>query len=373
MKIGIITYSCAQNYGAVLQTYALYSVLKEMGHDVFVVDYIPERYQIGVEGYEDKYLEHTNFWKKNKLLMYIWKRTRYKCMKDNMKIFRDFLNKNVVLSKTYYSYEELLKETPEADLFVTGSDQVWNSDFLWGEKIDLPYYLAFSNGKKISYASSFGKTKLTNEEKPLIYNELRKYSHISVREKSGKNIVNELGLEAVDVVDPTLLYGGERFKAMAGEQTVQNPYILVFQITYDKRLVAMAQRLAKKVGKELVVIIPKMEDKLKAKKHSIVLPKVEDWIAYFANTDYVITDSFHATAFSIMFHKNFTVNMAAGYNSRLNNILDHAGIENCKLETLDFNVLLKQYEHSIDYKYAADNVKQWVNISRNWLEEAIND
>ena len=151
MKIAMITFSCAFNYGAVLQTYGLYSYLKNRGHEIYVIDYIPDRYNLDAENYADMAIKRTRLWKYIPFSKTVWKKTRLAQMKQNRANFRQFLEKNIELTHKYFSFEELSKDVPDADLYITGSDQVWNPDFVWEGLIDKPYYFAFLSDEAKKY------------------------------------------------------------------------------------------------------------------------------------------------------------------------------------------------------------------------------
>ena len=374
MNIAIITYSCAFNYGAMLQTYGLYSYLKESGHTPTVIDYIPERYNIDSPDYADKAMSRTRLWKYFPVLKPLWKRIRLSEMKTNRSIFRSFLEKNVHLTKRYYSLDELQASPPCADIYITGSDQVWNSDFIWSGVIDEPYYLAFlpDSIPKISYASSFGKNRLKEEERNVTQKYLAKYKSLSVRESSGLSILSNLGLLAAEVADPTILAGPETFRKLVLDKTPQKPFMILFLITYKDYIHDMCREVAEKNGVELITIIPDVYQGKKCRSSDkLVLPTVEEWIGYFKEASYVVTDSFHATAFSIMFERQFSTCTAAGYNGRITNILKKVGLEERSLIEINKEALDRHINIPIDFEKPMEKLRKWQKESREWLDNSI--
>lgn len=215
-----------------------------------------------------KILAITSFWKRNVITRYIWKKTRFANIVNNSSVFRTFLKEHISLTRLYRSMQELTSDIPQADLYITGSDQVWNSDYTLDKKPDLPFYLAFlpDDCKRISYASSFGKNDITEEEKRIIQPLLKKYSALSVREDSAKTIINDMGINATVVCDPTLLCNPLEYDKIIGDtQILESDYVLLFMIGFDKKLYSIANDFCKLPGKELVVILPDCYDKNKCR------------------------------------------------------------------------------------------------------------
>ena len=377
MKIAMITFSCAFNYGAVLQTYGLYSYLKNRGHEIYVIDYIPDRYNLDAENYADMAIKRTRLWKYIPFSKTVWKKTRLAQMKQNRANFRQFLEKNIELTHKYFSFEELSKDVPDADLYITGSDRVWNPDFVWEGLIDKPYYFAFlsDEAKKISYASSFGKSKLTDSELEIAKKYLSKYNYLSVREKTGVDVIKAMGLDAVEVADPTVLAGREVFSELAKKNSwMDMPYMVLFQITFHQELYEACKSIANKNGLKLILLIP---DVFQASnldyEGKIVLPSVEEWIGYLENAAYVVTDSFHATVFSIMFERPFSSYAMAGYNGRIYNILNKLDLDKRILLKADISQLEADFEIEIDFNIVKEKFYIWKKESGDWLNKVVED
>ena len=373
----MITFSCAFNYGAVLQTYGLYSYLKNRGHEIYVIDYIPDRYNLDAENYADMAIKRTRLWKYIPFSKTVWKKTRLAQMKQNRANFRQFLEKNIKLTHKYFSFEELSKDVPDADLYITGSDQVWNPDFVWEGLIDKPYYFAFlsDEAKKISYASSFGKSKLTDSELEIAKKYLSKYNYLSVREKTGVDVIKAMGLDAVEVADPTVLAGREVFSELAKKNSwMDMPYMVLFQITFHQELYEACKSIANKNGLKLILLIP---DVFQASnldyEGKIVLPSVEEWIGYLENAAYVVTDSFHATVFSIMFERPFSSYAMAGYNGRIYNILNKLDLDKRILLKADISQLEADFEIEIDFNIVKEKFYIWKKESGDWLNKVVED
>ena len=217
MKIGIITFHWAANYGAVLQTYALQRAIEKMGVDVEIIDYMPKQYE-------------RKWWKF--LISRNLQSMQYK-LKDymkNKKIQRDVEGK-LYLSQHYESAEKLKSNPPMYDLYISGSDQIWNEFFtLQGEgKLTLSYFLDFvpKGANKISYATSIGATKLCAEYWKNTLPLLKEYRSIGVREASAQELLEEKGIKAVTLPDPTLLIEAKDYDELFLKMPAKTTYYVL--------------------------------------------------------------------------------------------------------------------------------------------------
>lgn len=366
MKLALITLSCAHNYGAVLQTYALSQYLISLGHRVEVIDYITERYNMDAP---DFVCRSTRRWSRNAFTVLLWKLSRHQWELKSRDIFRAFLQQHVQMSRRYFSNRELKADPPVADAFLTGSDQIWNSDFSWDQKIDLPYFLDFAsdNIPKIAYASSFGKEKLNTAENDDVLTRLIRFKALGVREESGRKIIEELGLQATVVADPTLLCDRACWASIAAPRKVQTPYLLLFQIFPDRELMKLADQIAAKRKLKVVIVSPNYLDMKKIHRKVDYLPTVEQWISYFEYADFVLTDSFHATSFSLIFHKQFLTSTRAKYDSRILGFLKQLGIENRAIHEFTDPDIHRLADEEIDFHLVDEKYKKFVANSAEWL------
>lgn len=368
MNINIITYSCAVNYGAVLQTYGLYKYLSN-NYDVQVIDYISERYN-----YESpEYVYSTGKWKTNALLRTIWKKTKLRKLIKNRKKFREFVINNMKMTDSYYSCEQLEKEMCNSDIFITGSDQVWNSEYTYKNMVDKPYYLCFlrDDAIRLSYASSFGRSSIEEDEAREVSKYLSKYKAISVREESAKRIIQSMGLDSTVVADPTILCDVKAYYELMKDVDIERGYILLFLIGFDKNLYKMLRRVAKINHKRLLVVVPSLFDNPSVFQDKVVLPRVEEWLKYIESADYVVTNSFHASVFSILFNKQFSSYLKVANNGRIEDLLLHTGLVNRGMTEVNFDVLMTQYKSFIDYSPVNCKVDEWRLYSRKWLDEQL--
>lgn len=312
-KVGILTFHNALNYGAVLQTYALQQTISQLPAKVEIIDYrcpqIEKQYRsiLGAGKKIDR-IKHG--------LMYF----QY-CQRN--RIFAHFCNHRLKLSKQYFiSQKELLKVNSQYDFFVVGSDQVWNA-FITG--LDETYLLNFvdNNRKKISYAASFGFPELPDEWKPRYKLLLESFYGLSVREQQGADILGNLtGRDAHVHIDPVLLMKADEWKRIAAPIKEQN-YIFVYLMAKTETILKFIEELANQTGYKVIWFGPGLRRPIRAKYIRTGSP--EEFLGYLLNASYVVTNSFHGTAFSILFHKAFFIELLPrqhNSNSRLEQILN---------------------------------------------------
>lgn len=346
MKVGILTYHDANNYGAVLQAYALLAKLKELGHNVYVIDRVRtfKGWRYWYHGYS--YKHH-----------FSWCR------------FKEFCKYKLSPKTSMYKTTELIKKDfPNLHLnaVVVGSDQVWRDTFMGHN-----FFLDFVSGdcKRISYAASFGLSEWTNSGPFTLKAKrlLQKFDKISVREKTGVDICkNVFGVNAELVLDPTLLWNADfyiqtllRNEGNARENAVVASYIL--GKNKDQQLAV--QTFAKK---EKLKNVNLLDVKSFFKGHYTV----EEWLQQIRAAQYVITNSFHATVFCILFHKHFVVlDNKSGGSDRIITLLEAVGLRSLLIETSED--LLATLNIPIDYEKVDKKIAELRMNSLNFLKSAL--
>lgn len=362
-KIGIITILKTNNYGAELQAFALQKKLNLIGYNAEIIDYLfyknknHKREKISYPFY------HFPFKKKIKeYILPMYEKIRsiphYKELKLRNKGFEKFHEKYTKFSaQTYKSYSQLYDQAPDYDIYCVGSDQVWNPNCYTSLN---PYFLTFApKGKKrISYASSFGISSIPNNAKSFYRKGLIDLNAISVREKTGTYLIKELiGKEAKVVVDPTLLLTVNDWRNIANYSKVPNfQYILLYVLKDSTYITQIAQKLSKELDIKIVRICKGAfkQDKRNSGIINIIDAAPDDFIGLFSKAQYVLTNSFHGTVFSILFNKNFYTILKKGKdnNSRQIDLLNNLGIENriiyesetIKTSTINYTFCNKQIE-----------------------------
>lgn len=349
MKISVITLQNVSNYGSVLQAYATQVFFQSLGYQVEMVDYWRRNMidqNIAQDLVEHKNLKLKKYWGKSNILKLLAKDFLYLKIKNNAKPFRDFVKKNIVITRiSYTSYEQLKENPPIADIYCVGSDQVWNSG--WNGNFDLSFYLCYApEGKrKIAFSSSFGVETISQDEGQKIKNSLRDFSFISVREKSAITLLNDIGISNVYwFLDPTLLIDKKQWETLVKKNFIKKEkYILVYQLNENSFFDQAVEETSKMTSTKIIRLEYKQSKK---NGEHIVRPSISEWITYFYYADYVITDSFHATAFSINFEKQFVNILPSKYGTRITSVLELCGLLNRKINRIEDIVTLVS---SIDY------------------------
>lgn len=316
MKIGILTFHRAYNYGAVLQAYALKKVIETLGADVEIINYKCDqvdldhhpRYSIkkmgpvrGVIGFYGRFAKSL--------------------------VFEAFSKRRLDLGKEYT--KETIKELEgQFDVFIAGSDQIWSNKF---SGFDTTFLLDFveDRAKKYSYAASFGFSAFPEGTKETYEKYLRTFERLSVREDSAAALLRkECDLRASVHLDPTLILGAERWKAFCQPPQRQNKkYILIYTIQPPVNLISYAKRLAEETGAELLYLSNSYRQHQEIKHIRLVSP--EEFVGWFLGAEYVLTNSFHGTAFSIIFGRKLVVEIETQHslNTRSRDLLQLCGLE----------------------------------------------
>lgn len=321
-KVGIITMHKVLNYGSALQAYALQYVIEKMGHDVEIIDYI----------YPNEY--HQQFVHKpcalRRLISYTIEMLRGFPRKKRMKAFEEFYKENLKLSRTYKSKEELHNAPPKYDVYMTGSDQVWNPKSIHE---DTSFMLSFTDSpNKVAFSASVAKGEIPEKYKKLYATELRKYKHICMREKRGAELVESLiGYKPEVVLDPTLLLGPSEWNVLSQKSKIEikSPYILIYVLEYSFNVYPYMYDLIKHVQQQLdmkLVVLGMSTKHAMNLSNKVILhdASVYDFVKVFANASLVITDSFHGTAFSLNLNVPFysVVNNDEKSDSRVVDLLN---------------------------------------------------
>lgn len=372
MKASVITLHTVDNYGSVMQTYATQQILKKCGYDVEFVDYW--RRDNLPKSRAERMLEGSTL-QKLKPLWGINNFTRgatiaiLKMMLENRKspMWR-FLEEKVQLTKVRYcSYEELEANPPIADVYITGSDQVWNS--IWNQGIDKTYFLDFAPKDKprVAFSASIGRESLDAEESLETKELLKKYEAISVREQSAVDLLESMGIKSTLILDPTLMLDADVWRELATPVKQANPYLLIYQLNPNKQMDEYAECLAKRKGWEIVRIGFGQSDRKKAGT-CVMLPSVENFLGLFCSATCVLTDSFHATAFSLNLGRDFISVLPGRFGTRITSVLKLTGTENRLLTDYDdFDIADRNIDKAM--------VKKLLHEKRadgyKWLKEAL--
>lgn len=357
-KIGIITFHRAKNYGAVLQAYALQHTLEQLGSDCEIVDYKCENIDNGYKPFQ--------FSKTDPIKSILKSLVMYRKRAKKIEQFSSFYNNYLKISDKTYSNSDISECKNLYDAFISGSDQVWGPG-KEGINPDSIYFLSFADdNQKYSYAASFGVADISDVKAMQLRPLLKNFQSFSVREKSALNIVKKItGKNGVCHIDPTLLLKKDEWQKISVKK-IDKPYILVFNVKPVKSLIDFAEKLSKKTEIPVVYITDNPQKKRKNFTY-VAAPTVEEFLGYFANADYTVTNSFHGTAFSVIFHKNMFVEYetAKGFNHRAKNLLQTIGINReikdgeAVTTDIDWNKVdnILQAERKLSLDYLKDIIK----------------
>jgi hypothetical protein len=355
MKIGIMTFWWSKdNYGQQLQCYALQKYLRDAGHDAYLIRYdMSSDFTPAPKKYIWKRI--LKYFNPIKLYAYLLHKKRVAAVakeniKNNERIFEEFRNKYIKQTeKKYHYYRELKENPPEADVYIVGSDQVWNVDcFPSKERQIKAYFLDFGNSsvKRISYASSICKEKLSDETVNMITPLLQKFSYVSVREKSDLDLCKLCGIDGAEwVPDPTMLLNADVYRALYVNEVLRKPnkqYCFLYFLSNDCDFsLKTMYDWAKKKNLEIVYV----SANLRVDKYKKTYATVPEWIYLLEHAEYVITNSYHCSVFSLLFKKNFGVislsRERVAENSRFDSLFEQFQLEKRFLDS-DFSVLDKE-------------------------------
>lgn len=357
MRVLIITlHNILNNYGSVLQGFALCKFLNDKGYDAQVIDYCP-KYKT------NKLSVARNLLVKFIFLPYYIKRTRK---------FQNFIvNNNTLTQKQYKSYNQLQKAPPKADIYIAGSDQIWNSIFPCGK--DPAYFLEFvKSGYKISYAASFGRDNIPVKELLMIKEKIKDFKRVSVREESGKNQLKKVGVKNVQhVADPVFLLSKKDYLKLINTKkgkisTKYQKYVLVYAVERNDLLSSVVSGIATNLRLK-IISIGGFSKKCNSDKFDRTAGP-EDFINLINNASFVVTSSFHCVAFSLIFKKNFAVVLPSKNPARLENIIATVGLEDrvIKRSSLINNILAP-----IDYSEPSKKLETYIQQSKSYLIDTL--
>ena len=344
MKIRIITIHGIPNFGSVFQTYALCKYLKDLGYsDTEVIDYNPA------------------YFKAHTLRARIGKLLNFKSYVLRTKKFCDFNKGNIPLTRQRFRNLDQLKQYNfDADVYIAGGDQLWNVYHDCGN--DDAFKLTFTSGKKISYATSMGQTDFTNQQLMDLAEKLKCFSFISVRESSSVDMLKSVGINAVHCVDPVFLLDKNDYDKFI--RPVNQPrYLLVYLVTPSELLERCIQYLSKKY-KLKVILCSGFSKKCTCDEFLKELGP-DEILSYIKNAEIVLSSSFHATAFSLIFKKQFfTILPDQHTNERIVDLLKTWKLlgrivgDNTDIREM-LNIRL-EYDAATDYNIMISNSKDYL-------------
>ena len=359
MRIGLLTFHDAHNYGAMLQCYALQQYLITQGHEVEVINYCPEFY-------------HKQY-KKHKILPFLGKNPirTIKSLYYNVYLYNKRCNAFIKFHKRYLHLSHYAKADnipSDYDAYIVGSDQIWNPELTNG--FDKIYFCDFNFPKEkrkyISYAPSMEKQHLTEQEIQYLTQTLNQFDALSVREYSLISLLQPLTKKRIhQVLDPTLLVSPNVWINLTNQfKKPQQPYVLLYQIRENVDVRENAYKLAKEINGYVIELTARI-DRHYPTKYQTFSPL--NFINLFRYAEYVLTTSFHGTAFSIIFERNFfTFKLHDNFDNRSYSLLKAIELESRYINPNNTIKLDK-----IDYSEVNKRLESLRKKSREFLNEAL--
>lgn len=320
-KIGILTYHTGYNYGASLQAYALQTTVKKYVDDCETINFETERFKSSRE----------MFCKNPKRLKeYIKVLTRIpyrKSLKKRQELFDNFLN-CMNVSPLYRTEKEVIDNAENYETIICGSDQIWNLS----KEIDAPaanpiFFLNFpKKQRRISYAASFGKwIKEAPENEDMFMPWLKQFDYISVREKDGVDYLKSRNINCELVLDPTVLLDAQEYDVICRERLIDKKYILLFAWNCNRDVIKVAKKISKELKLPVINIVPPPRALFSGIKRKLdVGPR--EFLSLVKHAEFVVTNSFHGTAFSVTYEKPFVSVVTGEADSRMKSLLSQLGL-----------------------------------------------
>lgn len=362
-KIGILTFHGAHNYGSVLQSYASVHTLRKLGYQPEIIN-LRNRAQL------DAY----RIFNTGSRIYNLFRVLIYPRLASRKRKFEHFINKVLPVSpREYRSGAELNVDELDYDIYYTGSDQVWNPAC---QDFEPAYYLDFVKNRRptVAYAPSLGKGRFDEEDKAMIAALLPGVDHVSCREESGVRLLAELGRkDAVQVCDPVLLLTKEEWSEFAVAPRRKKKYILAYFLNNNHGDRSQLDALRRKTGFDVILLNDYIKDFFKPGIRMKLDASPQEFLGLIRDAEIVYTNSFHATAFSVIFRKEFYTAIAASENVHNNN--DSRKIDFLKSLGLE-DRLIRNGEtigsrHVVDYGSVEPKLAGLREKSLNYLTNAL--
>lgn len=358
MKIGILTFRWADNYGAVLQAYALSSVLRSLGHDVEFLNYIPQL--------------HRRNWIANWGL----RSMTFSKMVPLRLAFMQFRRKYLPATPIASTMGAIGILASRHDAWIVGSDQVWNGKLHNG--YDPVYFLDFGNHVaplRISYAACFGEPEQPKDSQFDIRKHLVNFTSISVRNRFSGRLVSQIADRESDVVlDPTFLWGfGELIPPLQGRVSAKtSEYILVYALSADHRemMETVVGETVRQTGLDVICIWPTAH--LQGTASKMVYPGPIGWLSLFKNAKYICTDSFHGCCFAIKFGKQLLC-WSGARSQRITELLMDLGMTGRLMQSDSPSEVTAQLAHETDYRPVHLGLQERTSESLDFLKRSLSD
>lgn len=357
-KIAIITFHYAYNYGSALQAYALKTLLERKKYEINIINFLYKK------DFEQYRLFRTNIYYKwpKAFIADILFFNQNKKRKENFEIFaKKYFN---LTQKRYYNYKDMKELNDKFDIFICGSDQIWNLDCTQG--VEPAYFLKFANKDKlkIAYAPSLSHIKFSRNYNEDLKEAIKDLDYISVREESTLPLIQPLTEKKVSVVlDPTLLLDQKDYELIISREKQKSEYVFVYMLEYNDELIKYCNEFGNKRRIKIIYITNSKFSGIKGENAFGIGP--DKFLKYIKEAKYIITNSFHATVFSIIFNKKFVTFTTKRSSSRMVDLLDELGIPE-RIYNEKFNI-----DKDINYDKVQEKLIDMRKSSLEYLSKAL--
>lgn len=354
MKVGILTFHRSYNFGAVLQCYALYETLKQINNDVYVIDYRPQylstpKPKLSIRTFINRhpYIAIHN---------YLFNKRRYE-------LFEGFIKEHFNLTQTIFSYAEFIDLSKNFDYIFIGSDQVWNFKYNQGDEI---WFGVEGKCNFVTYAASAGDAVFSKSELSFLLNRIDYFKAISLREKVLSDKLSAYKRKEYPVVlDPSLLANPTLWEKWYNTG-IKGNYVVVYQGRQSDRLFEIAEKISKLYIDCVVVALDNMPN-VKKLGYKPYAASPDSFVGIIKNARCVVTNSFHATVFSVICHRPFyCIEMDDGSDERNRSFLSLIGLDCRFIKNFSNNMQI-----DIDYRYSSQAIIRYRESSMNFIFKSL--
>lgn len=348
--IGILTYHTGYNYGASLQAYALQTVVTQMGHKCEIINFEPARFKASREMIT---MRPTRL---KECIKIVSRLPYWNSLHRRQTMFDDYTNQVLRTSTLYRKEKEVIAHAKDYECIICGSDQIWNLSHDDAPAANPLFFLNFPKSqRRISYAASFGKwVKEAPNHEDVFLSWLKKFDAVSVREQSGVDYLKSVGVDCEICLDPTVLLDKEDYDSICEKRLVQEKYILMFGWITNQDLIDAAKLVSKELNLPVYNIVPPPRAMFKGIPRKLdVGPR--EFLSMIKHAEFVVTNSFHGTAFSTIYEKPYVSIVSGKPDTRMFSLLNQLGLSNHLVtkDKLDVKAMLNTDYNDINERKTA--------------------
>jgi hypothetical protein len=371
-SVGIITFHSIYNFGAVLQAYALRRVVAKLGYQSEIMDFQPTSMRCWLFSISRRIVGLKRNWKVlARLNDHLGLRRR----------FRLFFRKQMGLGRRPLAtrFEDLSRWTPKYDVYLSGSDMIWNPCFLNAvyKECGRAYYLDFvkeGHARKVSYASSFGVTEIPDVHRVKIASMLGRFHALSSREEIGCGFIQQLtGQPAEHVLDPTFLLTSSEYDEVAIIPSISGPFVLIYPMEPSNLFCRLARKVVDLLKLPVVAVVPHNSnpDRFAFADKVVYDAGPAEFLGWMKAASFVCTNSFHGTCFSLIYRKSFLGVPDSGSNMRMWNLLQRFGLATRQMTRPEELHAAHPLLDPIDYASLEPRLQQSIEQSLDYLKRAL--